>query len=143
MLQLSLRCRLSSFTAVVGFITFVLAGCASDAMNTPIIPSPPPDPKETAAASAKIPTNYRSIVAEYIRTHNEYVIHNARITPPYLRFGMSAVCVAIYRNNPLGVLVRDNRVFTFDNGQIREIRIGMVRVIAHSRILGRPRCQRR
>jgi hypothetical protein len=109
----------------------VLGGCASDAMHTPLIPTPPPDPKETASATARLPANYREIMAEYIRTHNRYVIRDARITPPYERYGglfrggtMPAVCIAIYRDNPLGILVRDNRVLTFEDGQIKEIALG-------------------
>ena len=125
------RCRAlaSASSIVVGGCT--LAACASDAMHTRLIPPPTTDPKETAAASAALPSNYRVLVAEYIRTHNRYVIRDAKITPPYERYGglfqggtMPAVCVAIYRDNPLGILVRDNRVFTYQNGQLREILLG-------------------
>jgi hypothetical protein len=108
-----------------------LAACASDAMHTPLIATPT-DPKETAAASAEFPGNYRTLVAEYVLTHNRYLIRDAKITPPYQRYGglfrggtMPAVCVAIYRDNPLGILVRDNRVFTYENGHVHEILLGM------------------
>ena len=114
------------------FGAFMLSACASDAMHTPLIPAPPSDPKETAPATATLPGNYRELMAGYILTHNRYVIRDARITPPYERYGglvhggtMPAVCVAIYRDNPLGILVRDNRVLTWENGQVQEIRLGM------------------
>jgi hypothetical protein len=110
----------------------VLSARASDWFNTPLIPPPPTNPKETAAATAKFPRNYRELLAQYIRTHNQYVIRDAKITPPYERYGgllhggtIAAICVAIYRNNPFGILVRDNRVFTFDNGQVHEIMLGV------------------
>jgi hypothetical protein len=110
---------------------FMLSACASDAMHTPFIPTPPVDPTETVSATAKLPDNYRDLMAAYILSHNRYVIRDARITPPYeksrgLFHGgtMPAVCIAIYRDNPLGILVRDNRVLTWENGQLQEVELG-------------------
>jgi hypothetical protein len=70
-------------------------------------------------------------MADYIRTHDSYVIRSARITPPYQRYGgvfqggsFPAVCIAIYRDNPFGILVRDNIVLTVKNGQVQEVGLG-------------------
>jgi hypothetical protein len=111
---------------------FMLSACASDTMHTPLIPPPPVDPRETASATTRLPNNYRELIAAYILSHNRYVIRDARITPPYeksrglLRDGtMPAVCIAIYRDNPLGVVVRDNRILTWEDGQLREVEHGM------------------
>jgi hypothetical protein len=124
------RALVSATVILLG--AFMLSARASDWFNTPLIPAPPTNPKETAAAAAKLPANYRALIAEYIRGHNNYVIRDAKITPPYERFGgllhggtIPAVCVAIYRNNPFGILVRDNRVFTFDSGKVHEIMLGV------------------
>ena len=38
---------------------------------------------------------------------------------------MPAVCVALYRDNPFGILVRDNLVFAYEDGKIRNIALGM------------------
>jgi hypothetical protein len=110
----------------------MLSACASDAMHTPLIPTPSVDPKEIASATAGLPNNYRELMAAYILSHNRYVIRDAKVTPPYqksrglFRGGtMPAVCIAIYRDNPLGILVRDNRVLTWENGQLREAELGM------------------
>jgi hypothetical protein len=111
---------------------FMLSACASDAMHTPFIPPPPVDTKDTASATAKLPNNYRELMAAYILSHNRYAIRDARMTPPYeksrgLFHGgtMPAVCIAIYRDNPFGILVRDNRVLAWENGQLREVELGM------------------
>src|ERR1700730_16873642 len=126
------RWRLVVATITVLLGGFMLSACASDAMHTPLIPTPPVDPKETASATAGLPNNYRELMAAYILSHNSYVIRDARITPPYEKSGglfhggtMPAVCIAIYRDNPLGVVVRDNRVLTWETGQLREVEHGM------------------
>jgi hypothetical protein len=118
-----------TITVLLG--VFMLSACASDAMHTPLIPTPPVDPKETTSAIARLPNNYREFMAAYILSHNRYVIRDARITPPYEKYGglfrggtMPAVCIAIYRDNPLGILVRDNRVLTWENGQLQEVELG-------------------
>ena len=128
----SLRRQRLAFSATTVLITtFLLSGCASDVMNTPVWGKIPTDPKESRDAAAQLPPNYRQLMADYIRAHNEYLIRDARITPPYQRYGglfrggsIPAVCIAIYRDNPLGMPVRDNRVLTVESGQIHEIRLG-------------------
>jgi hypothetical protein len=126
------RWRLVAAAITALLAGFVLSACASDAMHTPLIPPPPADPKETSSATARLPNNYRELLAAYILSHNRYVIRDARITPPYeksrglFRGGTTpAVCIAIYRDNPLGILVRDNRVLTWEDGQLREVELGM------------------
>jgi hypothetical protein len=123
------KALLSLSSMVVGACT--LTACASDAMHTPLIASATSNPEEAAAAQAALPPNFRTLVAEYVRSHPTYPIRDAKITPPYQRWGgllrggtMNCVCVAIYRDNPLGILVRDNRVFTFENGKVQEILLG-------------------
>ena|SRR5882757_199280 len=124
------RCKvlLSLSGMIVSALT--LAACASDATHTPLLASAT-NQEETVAAQAALPPNFRTLVAEYIRRSSSYPIQGAKITPPYQRWGglvrggtMSCVCVAIYRNNPLGMLVTDHRVFTFENGKVHEILIG-------------------
>jgi hypothetical protein len=120
----------AAMTVLLG--VFMLSACASDAMHTPLIPPPPLDPKETASATARLPSNYRELTAAHILSHNSYVIRDAKITPPYeksrglFRGGtMPAVYIAIYRDNPLGIVVRDNRTLTLEDGQVREVELGM------------------
>ncbi len=38
---------------------------------------------------------------------------------------MPAVCVAIFRDNPFGMVVRDNWVMTIENGQVKQIGMGL------------------
>jgi hypothetical protein len=71
-------------------------------------------------------------MAQYIRAHNRYVIRDAKISKPYegyagfLQVGsVPAVCVAIFRDNPFGIVVRDNWAMTIENGQVKEIPIGL------------------
>lgn len=80
-----------------------------------------------------MPANYRTLVAEQIRAFYRYrnLMRDAKITPPYERYGgllrggtMPAVCVALYRNNPFGILVRDNLVFAYEDGEMRSILLG-------------------
>jgi len=115
---------------VVG--AYTLMACSS-AERHAFFPPDTPDPKETAAVSAEMPRNYRALVAEEIRAHYRYrnLMRDAKITPPYVRYGglfrggtMPAVCVALYRNNPFGILVRDNLVFAYEDGKMRSILLG-------------------
>ena len=83
-------------------------------------------------AAARLPANYRQLIAQYILARNRYIIRDAKITAPYERFGgifkggtILAVCVAIFRDNPFGILVRDNHVFTFEKGNLEPIGMGM------------------
>ena len=84
------------------------------------------------SAAARPPANYRQLIAQYILARNRYIIRDAKITAPYERFGgifkggtIPAVCVAIFRDNPFGIVVRDNHVFTFKKGNLEPIGMGM------------------
>lgn len=72
-------------------------------------------------------------MAEQIRAFYRYrhVLRDAKITPPYQRYGgllrggtMPAVCVALYRANAFGIVVRDNLVFAYRDGEMRSILLG-------------------
>ena len=108
------------------------SGCASDWWNTPIWSETSTDPKEVAAATARLPPNYRELMAQYIRLHCHCVVLDAKISPPYEKYGgllrggtNPAVCVAVYRDNPLGITIRDHWVLTFENGQLGRVPIGL------------------
>ena len=124
-----------TLAAVSGIL---VSGCTlmacSSAERHAFYPPDTPDPRETAAVSAEMPGNYRALVAEEIRAHYRYrnLMRDAKITPPYERYGgllrggtMPAVCVALYRDNPFGILVRDNLVFAYEDGKMRNIALGM------------------
>jgi hypothetical protein len=88
--------------------------------------------KAAASPASRLPANYRQLMAQYMRTHNRYVVRDAKISTPYEKYGglfrggtYAAVCVAIFRDNPFGVVVRDNRVLTFENGQVKELALGL------------------
>jgi hypothetical protein len=50
----------------------------------------------------------------------------SRLPANYRRGGTyAAVCVAIFRDNPFGIVVRDNWVLTFDNGQVKDLAYGL------------------
>jgi hypothetical protein len=90
-------------------------------------------PSTAAAPSmAGVPTNYRQLLAEYIASRNRYTVRDAKITKPYQRWGglfkggtFTTFCIAVFRDNPLGIVVRDNWVLHFDEGRIKEAAIGM------------------
>jgi hypothetical protein len=124
--------RRIAFSAIsLSIVALLLGGCASDEMHRPLW-STHTDPEETREAAAQLPPNYRQLMAQYICLHTRYVIRDAKITPPYKRYGgilhggtIPAVCIAIYRDNPFGVLVRDNHVLSVENGQVQEIAMGI------------------
>ena len=77
------------------FGAFVLTGCASNAVSTPLHPVPPTDSGKNhavenrtsdAAIAARLPSNYRVLMAQYIVTHGEG-IHDGFISKPYERYG--------------------------------------------------------
>lgn len=79
-------------------------------------------------------------MVEPIRAHYRYrnLMRDAKITPPYERYGglfrggtMPAVCVALYRDNPLGILVMDTLVFAYEDGKMRNILLGTTRDTSH------------
>jgi len=41
----------------------------------------------------------------------------------FRRGAIPAVCVAIFRDNPFGIVVRDNWVLTIENGQVQDLAI--------------------
>jgi len=84
--------------------------------------------------AAPPPANYRQLIAAYMSADNRYTVRDAKITPPYDRWGgllkggtVTVVCVAVFRDNPLGIVVRDNWVFGFEGGQIKPTTLGMDR----------------
>ena len=88
--------------------------------------------QSTASPAARLTANYRLLMAQYIRAHNRYVIRDAMISKPYEKFGglfrggtYAAVCVAIFRDNPFGIVVRDNWVLTVENGHVHELALGL------------------
>jgi hypothetical protein len=89
-------------------------------------------PKQSAWPAAALPANYRQLIAEYIRTRNRYVVRDAKISKPYERWGgllrggtFTAVCIAVFRDNPFGIVVRDNWVVRFEDRQIKPVAMGM------------------
>ena len=85
-----------------------------------------------ASPMSRLPANYRQLMAQYMRGHNRYAVRDAKISKPYEKYGglfrggsSAAVCVAIFRDNPLGIIVRDNWVLTFENGQVKELAYGL------------------
>jgi hypothetical protein len=88
--------------------------------------------KGARSAEARLPANYRQLMAQYIQAHNPYVIRDAKISKPYEKYGglfrggtIPAVCVAIFRDNPFGIVVRDNWVMTIENGRVSPLQLGL------------------
>ncbi len=88
--------------------------------------------KEAAPAAARLPADYRRSIAQYIWARNRYVVRDAKISKPYERYGglfrggtFTAICVAIFRDNPFGIVVRDNWVVRFEQGQVNQVAMGM------------------
>jgi hypothetical protein len=88
--------------------------------------------KPTTPSAPPLPANYRQLVAAYISARNRYVVRDAKITKPYERWGgllrggtFTAVCVAVFRDNPFGIVVRDNWVVSYEGGEIKPIALGM------------------
>ncbi|MGJ5178422.1 hypothetical protein ACQR16_19935 [Bradyrhizobium oligotrophicum] len=81
--------------------------------------------------AARLPSDYRRQIAEYVRVRNRYVLRDAQISAPYERWGglfaggtFIAICVKLHRDNPLGIVVQDNHVVTFDGGKLHEVGMG-------------------
>ncbi|MGC2778778.1 MAG: hypothetical protein WA418_24420 [Bradyrhizobium sp.] len=81
--------------------------------------------------AARLPSDYRRQIAEYVRVRNRYVLRDAQISAPYERWGglfaggtFIAICVKLHRDNPLGMVVQDNHVLTFDGGKLHEVGLG-------------------
>jgi hypothetical protein len=68
------------------------------------------------------------LIAAYLSADDRYLVHDHK---PYARWGglfrggtFTAVCVAVVRDNPFGIIVRDNWAFKYDNGQIKPVEKG-------------------
>ncbi|GGI19181.1 hypothetical protein [Bradyrhizobium guangdongense] len=79
-----------------------------------------------------MPANYRDYIATYLSERNHYVVRDAKITKPYEQWGgllrggrFSVVCVAVFRDNPLGIVVQDNWAFENDGGRVKPVELGM------------------
>lgn len=89
-------------------------------------------PKQATPSATQLPASYRQLIAAYISARDNHVVRDAKITKPYERWGgllrggtFTAVCVAVFRDNPFGIVVRDNWVVSFEGGEIKPIAIGM------------------
>jgi hypothetical protein len=82
-----------------------------------------------AASSTRLPTNYRQLIANYIkayvRTHPNYVMINPMITQ-YETWGgllhggtITIVCVHMDSKNGLGTPGQDGWIITFEDGQLK------------------------
>jgi hypothetical protein len=87
--------------------------------------------KQTTPTAAALPADYRQLIAAYISTDDRYVVRDAKITKPYERWGgllsggtFTAVYVAVFRDNPFGIIVRDNWVVKYEDGQIKPVAKG-------------------
>jgi hypothetical protein len=97
------------------------------APSTTFIPSRVGAAAETGPG-ARLSANYRQVLAQQIRTHSRYAIRDAMISKPYEKRGaqfpagkFTAVCIAIFRNNLFGIVVRDNLELIVGNGQAKLI----------------------
>jgi hypothetical protein len=91
-------------------------------------------PPRAASAKSSLPKDYRLRIANYVSARNRYVVRDAKITAPYERWGgllhggtITCLCVAVFRDNPFGIVVRDNWVFDFDGDRVRPVALGMER----------------
>ena len=83
---------------------------------------------QAANLAARLPADYRRQIADYVRVRNGYVLRDAQISTPYERWGglfaggtFIAICVVLHRDNPLGMVVQDNHVLTFEGGKLHEV----------------------
>jgi hypothetical protein len=70
----------------------------------------------------------RYITATYIVPRLRFPIRGAKISQPHARSGglfsssaVPAVCVILFRDNPLGMVVDENWVVTIENGHVRQL----------------------
>jgi hypothetical protein len=88
---------------------------------------------QTQTASGGLPpANYRQLIAAYVSADDRYVVRDAKISKPFERWGgllrggtMTVICVAVFRDNPFGIVVRDNWAFRFEDGNIKPTELGM------------------
>jgi hypothetical protein len=88
--------------------------------------------KAAASLAARLPPNYRQLMAEYIRKRSRYVVRDAMISTPYERWGglfrggtFVAVCFVISRDNLFGIVVEDYWVLTVEDGKVKPVGMGM------------------
>jgi hypothetical protein len=88
--------------------------------------------QQTTPVATTVPANYRQLIAAYIGARDDHVVRDAKITTPYERWGgllqggtVRVVCVTVFRDNPFGIVVRDNWVFSFEGGAIKPTTLGM------------------
>lgn len=126
---MTLRKPMRRSATVIATLALLLMGInASPAQDRSASP-----PRQAAATSASpLPRDYRVRIADYLRTRNRYVVRDAKITAPYERWGglfkggtFTALCVAVFRDNVFGIVVRDNYVFDFDGDRVRPVAMGM------------------
>ncbi|MGY3030940.1 hypothetical protein ACVIIV_000110 [Bradyrhizobium sp. USDA 4354] len=115
-------------------ITAALALLVMDVTASAAESRPPSTVRQAASPTSSLPRDYRVRIADYIRDRNRHVVRDAKITAPYERWGglfkggtFTALCVAIFRDNPFGIVVRDNYVFDFDGDRVRPVAMGMER----------------
>jgi hypothetical protein len=113
-------------------VMLVLAMLSLNVSKSLALDTPTSAAKRGAHLPAGVPANYRQLFAEYIAARNRYTVRDAQITAPYERWGgllkggtFTAFCIAVFRDNPFGIIVRDNWVLHFDGGQIKQAAIGM------------------
>jgi hypothetical protein len=109
-------------------LALVLLGIADSRAQTQTVGAP----KQAAPSATHLPANYRQLIAAYISARDNHVVRDAKITKPYERWGgllkggtFTAVCVAVFRDNPFGIVVRDNWVVSYEGGEIKPIAMGM------------------
>ena len=123
MRQIPLGRSIASVAAVIAISAIGIGG--SIAQNRPSGGA-----KESRTSG--LPANYRELMADYVRRNNRYVIRDAKITKPSQDYGgvlrlfrsITAVCVVVFRDNMLGIVVPDNWVLTIENGKVEDIPIG-------------------
>lgn len=112
-------------------VTLALTLLCFDISKSLALDPPAGTSKQAMPSTAGVPANYRQLLADYIAARNRYQVRDAKITKPYERWGglfkggsFTAFCIAVYRDNPLGIVVRDNWVLHFDDGQIKQAGMG-------------------
>jgi hypothetical protein len=89
--------------------------------------------QDNKSAAQGLPANYRQMMAKYITDtyivpRLRFPIRDVKISQPHARSGglfsssvVPAVCVILYRDNPLGQIVDENFVMTVEKGRVRQL----------------------
>lgn len=123
-----MRVRLSLISLCWAVSAAAFTGCAtpSDGSRPLATASTPGKPQKDAKAAVAPPSNYKSLIARYLR-ESRYgpQIRRASVSKPYEEWlGLinggfrPAVCVHVYRETLLLSEARDIWVFSFKDGQI-------------------------